>query len=176
MYTYIPEIAVSCLKTKTDIWTKDKLWHSVAHLLSVIEWVSFWELTIRNTENIFRLELYRLHVSVQIVAYFKKCVSRLPSASGYPSRCCVVVYKGNLIPKLQEMFWCVATIFRTHQMLTKKGNICACSQRFFANEHSKEKWCWRTLSSPSQRKLTQLTFTVRNASCGKTLRCTSQWM
>ena len=122
------------------------------------------------------LELYRLHVSVQIVAYFKKCVSRLPSASGYPSRCCVVVYKGNLIPKLQEMFWCVATIFRTHQMLTKKGNICACSQRFFANEHSKEKWCWRTLSSPSQRKLTQLTFTVRNASCGKTLRCTSQWM
>jgi hypothetical protein len=48
--------------------------------------------------------LNRLYVSVQTVVYFKKCVSGLPSASGYPSHCCVLIYMRHLILKLQRNF------------------------------------------------------------------------
>jgi len=97
-----------------------------------------------NIENIFLLhissllELYRQHVSVKIEVYFKKCVSRQPSASGYTARCCVVIHKGNLILKVQRIFWGVVSNFRTCQVLTPKGNVCACAQRFIVNENNKK--------------------------------------
>jgi len=97
------------------------------------------------------LELCIQHVSVQTEVYFKKCVSRLTSASGYPSRCCVVIYKGNIL-KVWSMLWSAATNFRTCQMLTEKGNLCACAQRFIINEHNKEEGAMKNNVSTIARK------------------------
>jgi hypothetical protein len=50
------------------------------------------------------LELYRQYVLVQIEVYFNKCYSMLPSASGCTSCRCVVIYRGNIILKVQRNF------------------------------------------------------------------------
>lgn len=150
-------------------------------LVCVKEWGTFWELTIKYAENIFRLaHLHYGSYTDNMFQYKLKCTSRNASPDYrllQAIRPVVVLSYTSVILSLTFRVCCgeMLQISELVRCLKRRVTSAPAHDSFLMNTINK-KGFWRTTSSPSQRRLTRLTITVPNASCGKTLRCTSHWM
>ena len=151
-------------------------------LVSVKEWVPFWELTIKNTENSFRLaHLHYWSYTDNMFQHKLKCTSRNSSPECHllqATRPVAVLSHIRVILSV-KFRGCFGVLFQTSEHVRRLQRTVtsapAHNDWLLMKTIRKKGWC-RTMSSPSQRKFTRLTAIVPNASCGKTLRYTSHWM